>query len=85
MNIRDRLTYNKDFFFKMENNSKHILSSRKLGSSQVQAVNEFQLSVADSVFINIQDDEPGKTILLSWTHQVSKGVCVFFSFFKKII
>ncbi|XP_047489473.1 integrator complex subunit 11-like isoform X2 [Penaeus chinensis] len=47
----------------------HTLLSQKLGSSQVQAVNEFQLSVADSVFINIQDDEPGKTILLSWTHQ----------------
>ncbi|XP_071519823.1 integrator complex subunit 11 [Panulirus ornatus] len=49
--------------------SLHTLLSQKLGGSQVQAVNEYQLSVADSVFININDDEPGKTILLSWTHQ----------------
>ena len=46
---------------------------RKLGAAQVQVVSEYQLSVADSVVINIQDDndDPGKNILLSWTHQVS--------------
>lgn len=49
--------------------SLHTLLSQKLGASQVQAVSEYQLSVADSLFINIHDDEPGKTILLSWTHQ----------------
>lgn len=39
----------------------------------MQVVSEYQLSVADSVVINIQDesDDPGKNILLSWTHQVS--------------
>lgn len=51
--------------------SLHTLLSHKLGASQVQVVSEYQLSVADSVVINIQDenDDPGKNILLSWTHQ----------------
>uniref|UniRef100_A0A0P4VNU0 Integrator complex subunit 11 n=1 Tax=Scylla olivacea TaxID=85551 RepID=A0A0P4VNU0_SCYOL len=51
--------------------SLHTLLSQKLGTTQVQVVSEYQLSVADSVVINIQDDndDPGKNILLSWTHQ----------------
>ncbi|XP_045114162.1 integrator complex subunit 11-like [Portunus trituberculatus] len=51
--------------------SLHTLLSQKLGATQVQVVSEYQLSVADSVVINIQDDndDPGKNILLSWTHQ----------------
>ncbi|XP_068212713.1 integrator complex subunit 11 [Palaemon carinicauda] len=47
----------------------HSLLSQKLGASQVQAVNEYQLSVADTVCINVQDDEPTKTVFISWTHQ----------------
>lgn len=47
----------------------HSLLSQKLGATQVQAVNEYQLSVADSVCINVQDDEPNKTVFISWTHQ----------------
>ncbi|XP_066944743.1 integrator complex subunit 11 [Macrobrachium rosenbergii] len=49
--------------------SLHSLLSQKLGASQVQAVNEYQLSVADTVCINVQDDEPTKTVFISWTHQ----------------
>ena len=43
---------------------------RNLGRSQVQLVNEWQLSVAETILINIQDDDVGKTVLVSWTHQV---------------
>lgn len=41
----------------------------------VQAVNEYQLSVADTVCVNIHENEPGKTILVSWTHQVCVQLC----------
>ncbi|KAK7070754.1 Integrator complex subunit 11 [Halocaridina rubra] len=47
----------------------HSLLSQKLGASQVQAVNEYQLSVADTVCINIQDIDHTKTVFISWTHQ----------------
>ncbi|KAK4328769.1 hypothetical protein Pmani_000828 [Petrolisthes manimaculis] len=47
----------------------HTVLAGKLGGAMVQAVNEYQLSVADTVCVNIHEDDPGKTILVSWTHQ----------------
>lgn len=47
----------------------HTLVQQKLGNYDVQAVSECQLSIADSIFINIHGTDADKTVLLTWTHQ----------------
>ncbi|XP_076039940.1 integrator complex subunit 11 [Oratosquilla oratoria] len=47
----------------------HSLLTQKLGWCEVHVVSEWQLCVADTVVISVQDDEPMKTVLLSWAHQ----------------